>query len=53
MNPPLTRSALGVATLEQLMKDFALHNKAAKSPAGYTPRVGELVSAQFSEDNQW
>ncbi|KAJ9122184.1 hypothetical protein QFC24_004414 [Naganishia onofrii] len=42
-----------VATLEQLMKDFSLHNKTAKAPAGYTPRVGEMVSAQFSEDNQW
>ncbi|KAJ9108141.1 hypothetical protein QFC19_002609 [Naganishia cerealis] len=42
-----------VATLEQLMKDFSLHNKTAKAPTGYTPRVGEMVSAQFSEDNQW
>jgi staphylococcal nuclease domain-containing protein 1 len=35
------------------MKDFSLHNKTAKAPAEYTPRVGEMVSAQFSEDNQW
>jgi len=43
----------GAAALAQLMKDFAAHHKTARAPAGWTPRTGEIVSAQFSEDDQW
>lgn len=39
--------------MEKLMKDFAAHHKTARAPAGWTPKTGELVSAQFSEDDQW
>jgi staphylococcal nuclease domain-containing protein 1 len=41
--------------LEKLMSEFALHHKttAAKAPVGWTPKPGEVVSAQFSEDGQW
>jgi staphylococcal nuclease domain-containing protein 1 len=36
------------------MHDFSLHYKAsAPSPAGFTPKAGELVSAKFSGDNGW
>jgi staphylococcal nuclease domain-containing protein 1 len=43
----------GAAALEKLMKDFAAHHKTARAPAGWTPRTSEIVSAQFSEDDQW
>ncbi|WRT67103.1 uncharacterized protein IL334_004069 [Kwoniella shivajii] len=44
-----------VASLEKLMSDFSLHHKqpTSSSPAGFTPRTGDLVSAKFTEDNQW
>ncbi|WVF72237.1 hypothetical protein IAT40_007049 [Kwoniella sp. CBS 6097] len=44
-----------VASLEKLMSDFSLHHRQASSaaPAGFSPKTGELVSAKFSEDNQW
>jgi staphylococcal nuclease domain-containing protein 1 len=43
----------GIASLEKLMKDFALHYKGASAtPAGYTPKSGELVAAKFS-DGSW
>jgi hypothetical protein len=37
------------------MSDFSLHHRqaAANAPAGFTPKAGDLVSAKFSEDNQW
>lgn len=37
------------------MSDFTLFHKtpSAKSPVGWTPKAGELVSAQFSEDDRW
>lgn len=37
------------------MSDFSLHHRAATSaaPSGFSPRTGELVSAKFSEDDQW
>jgi staphylococcal nuclease domain-containing protein 1 len=41
------------ASLEKLMKDFSIHHKTARTPAGWTPKTGDLVSAQFSEDDQW
>ena len=35
------------------MKEFSLHHKTAgPSPAGFSPRPGDLVSAKFS-DGQW
>ncbi|KAK8869858.1 hypothetical protein IAR55_000426 [Kwoniella newhampshirensis] len=44
-----------VASLEKLMSDFSLHHRqaTASSPAGFSPKTGDLVSAKFSEDNQW
>ncbi|WWD01433.1 hypothetical protein V866_008377 [Kwoniella sp. B9012] len=44
-----------VASLEKLMSDFSLHHKqpTSNSPAGFSPKTGDLVSAKFSEDNQW
>lgn len=37
------------------MSQFALHHKssAAGAAASFTPKTGDLVSAKFSEDNQW
>jgi staphylococcal nuclease domain-containing protein 1 len=35
------------------MRDFSIHHRSAKSPAGWAPKTGELVSAQFTEDDQW
>ncbi|TYJ56577.1 hypothetical protein B9479_002669 [Cryptococcus floricola] len=44
-----------VASLTKLMSDFGLHHKqsSSASPAGFSPKAGELISAKFSEDNQW
>ncbi|WWC61150.1 uncharacterized protein I303_103729 [Kwoniella dejecticola CBS 10117] len=44
-----------VTSLERLMSDFSLHHKqpTSGSPAGFSPKTGDLVSAKFSEDNQW
>jgi len=43
----------GIASLEQLMKEFSLHHKTAgPAPTGFAPRPGDLVSAKFS-DGQW
>lgn len=41
------------SALEKLMKELAAHYKTASSTAGWTPKSGELVSAQFSKDAQW
>lgn len=37
------------------MSDFTLFHKSssAKSPAGFAPKAGDLISAQFSEDDRW
>lgn len=37
------------------MSDFSLHHRqaAANAPAGFSPKAGDLVSAKFSQDNQW
>ena len=43
----------GVKQLETLMADFARYHANATAPADFTPRKGELVSAKFSEDQQW
>lgn len=45
--------AENVTALEQLMRDFSLHHKSAKAPSGWAPKTGELVSAQFTQDDQW
>ena len=44
-----------VASLEKLMSDFSLHHRqqSAVAPSGFSPKTGDLVSAKFSEDNQW
>ncbi|KAI0661175.1 transcription factor [Cubamyces menziesii] len=43
----------GIASLEQLMREFSLHHKTVAAPAGgFVPRAGDLVSAKFS-DGQW
>ncbi|KAI9571098.1 hypothetical protein HD554DRAFT_2239128 [Boletus coccyginus] len=42
----------GIASLEQLMRDFSLHHKSAAVPANFTPTNGDLVSAKFS-DGSW
>ncbi|KAI0051169.1 transcription factor [Auriscalpium vulgare] len=42
----------GIAHLEQLMREFSLHHKVAASPASFTPKSGDLVSAKFS-DGSW
>ena len=44
-----------VEGLEKLMSDFALHHRqqTANAPAGFSPKTGDLVSAKFSEDDQW
>lgn len=44
-----------VAALERLMSDLALSNRNVSNaaPAGFTPRTGDIVSAKWSEDNQW
>lgn len=34
------------------MQDFSLHHRGSATPANYTPKGGELVSAKFS-DGQW
>lgn len=41
--------------LEKLMTEFAAFHKlpTSKAPVGWTPKPGELVSGQFSEDGQW
>ena len=37
------------------MSDFSLHHRqqSSSSPAGFSPKTGDLVSAKFSEDDQW
>jgi len=37
------------------MSDFSLHHRSATSAASasFSPRTGDLVSAKFTEDNQW
>ncbi|KAJ7076400.1 hypothetical protein B0H15DRAFT_925222 [Mycena belliarum] len=43
----------GIAALEKLMRDFSLHHRTpSASPANFTPKAGDLVSAKFS-DGSW
>ncbi|KAL0565818.1 hypothetical protein V5O48_016203 [Marasmius crinis-equi] len=43
----------GIASLEKLMRDFAMHHSGAVTvPPGFVPKGGELVSAKFS-DGSW
>lgn len=44
-----------VASLEKLMSDLSLHNRnqANASPAGFSPRSGDLISAKSDADNTW
>ena len=41
--------------LETLMEEFSLHHKSpvASGNASFIPRVGDLVSAKFSQDGAW
>ena len=44
--------ATGIASLAQLMRDFSTHHKVTPPPPGFVPKVGDLVSAKFS-DGAW
>ena len=37
------------------MSDFSLHHRqaSANAPSSFSPKTGDLVSAKFTEDNQW
>ncbi|KAG0026669.1 hypothetical protein BGZ82_009363, partial [Podila clonocystis] len=40
--------------LEKMMSELGIHHKSSSSaPDNWKPRVGETVSAKFTEDNQW
>ncbi|CED84878.1 Transcriptional coactivator p100 [Phaffia rhodozyma] len=43
------------AALEKLMAEFSSFHASpsARSPPGFSPKAGELISGQFSEDDQW
>ena len=44
----------GVESLEKLMSDFSLHHRQQSANApGFSPKTGDLVSAKFTDDNQW
>jgi staphylococcal nuclease domain-containing protein 1 len=51
----LMELGVDVAELTKLMSDFSLHHRsaAASAPSTFSPKSGELVSAKFTEDNQW
>lgn len=44
-----------IQELETLMEEFSLHHKSpvASGPTSFIPRVGDLVSAKFSQDGAW
>ncbi|KAF9415074.1 hypothetical protein BGZ94_000197 [Podila epigama] len=43
-----------IQKLEKLMSELGIHHKAqASAPENWKPRVNEIVSAKFTEDNQW
>ncbi|KAG0060709.1 hypothetical protein BGZ90_003919 [Linnemannia elongata] len=43
-----------IQSLEKMMSDLGIHHKNAHSaPENWKPRNGEIVSAKFTEDNQW
>ncbi|KAL0072455.1 hypothetical protein AAF712_000218 [Marasmius tenuissimus] len=43
----------GIASLEKLMRDFAMHHSGSVTvPPGFVPKGGDLVSAKFS-DGSW
>ncbi|KAG0056933.1 hypothetical protein BGZ83_002873 [Gryganskiella cystojenkinii] len=43
-----------IQALEKLMADLGNHHKSNSSaPETWKPRVNELISAKFTEDNQW
>lgn len=47
-------SGIGIPELESLMSELTLfHQSSDVTPAGFTPRSGDLVSAKFSQDGQW
>ncbi|KAF9928343.1 hypothetical protein FBU30_002424 [Linnemannia zychae] len=43
-----------IQSLEKMMTDLSVHHKSHSSaPESWKPRNGEIVSAKFTEDNQW
>ncbi|KAG9221028.1 hypothetical protein CCMSSC00406_0002372 [Pleurotus cornucopiae] len=42
----------GIASLEQLMRDFSLYHRTVAAPTNFIPKGGDLVSAKFS-DGAW
>ncbi|KAG0376239.1 hypothetical protein BGX24_008049 [Mortierella sp. AD032] len=43
-----------IQNLEKMMSDLGIHHKnASTAPESWKPRNGEVVSAKFTEDNQW
>ncbi|CAG8709870.1 438_t:CDS:1, partial [Ambispora leptoticha] len=42
-----------IHSLERLMSEFSLHHKNNNNNQTITPRNGEIVSAQFTQDDQW
>ncbi|KAF9183792.1 hypothetical protein BGZ51_003746 [Haplosporangium sp. Z 767] len=40
--------------LEKMMSELGVHHKqSSKAPENWKPRVNEIISAKFTEDNQW
>ncbi|KAF9104700.1 hypothetical protein BGX27_009982 [Mortierella sp. AM989] len=43
-----------IQSLETMMKDLGIHHKNSSSaPENWKPKTNEIVSAKFTEDNQW
>jgi len=43
-----------IRKLEKMMSEFSLYHKNdTSSSSSFTPRNGEMVSAQFTEDDRW
>jgi staphylococcal nuclease domain-containing protein 1 len=43
-----------IQKLEKMMSELGIHHKnASTAPEGWKPRNGEIVSAKYTEDNQW
>jgi len=43
-----------IQTLEKMMADLGSHHKSdSGAPADWKPKVHQVISAKFTEDNQW
>ncbi|KAF9094118.1 hypothetical protein BGX23_002501 [Mortierella sp. AD031] len=43
-----------IQSLEKMMSELGIHHKnASTAPESWKPRAGEIVSAKFTEDDQW